>query len=430
MVCHRQTGCKSAQDGSISAGECARMAGMERFPSEPPSPRPPGSRATLSDVAREAGVSRWVAGRVLNGGRGNTRVGAAAADRIREVARKLNYRPNQAALQLRGRRSRTFGLLVGSAGDPLRAFLVQFLDAEAVRAGCHTLIGNTMGNPAVGPDQYDRYVEEFARRSVDGVFCAMHRWLGGDRQRLLERHPNTIFYEDPGLPGAAYQPVEEGDRHLTPGVLSRGFHLSVRSQSPFSTAAYVTVDREEAVRLAVRHVAGQGRRRIGLAVMGLSRPTHVARRRGYEAELASHGLPIDEQLIFNGETLRLAYPTCNEATARWEFPLHVVDAAIEALVDRGRVDAIVAHDDFWAAAMIKRLRGRGVRVPDDVAVVGYLNHYLADWTDPALTTIDLRHATAARCMVQMMERMIADGPLPEEQRVVTIQPKLIVRESA
>ena len=80
---------------------------------------------------------------------------------------------------------------------------------------------------------------------------------------------------------------------------------------------------------------------------------------------------------------------------------------------------------------MKRMQARGVQLPRQVAVVGYQNHYLADWTDPALTTIDLQHEVAARQMVQMLERIINDGPLPKEQSVVTIEPpKLIVRESA
>ncbi len=352
--------------------------------------------ATLTDVARAAGVSRWVAGRVLNGGRGNSRVGTATAQRIREAAKTLNYYPNHAALLLRGRRSHTFGLLVASAGDPLRSFLVQYLDAEAVNLGCSVLIGNTFGNPALGPDQFDRYVEEFARRGVDGVFCAVHHWFQGERHLLMARHPNTIFYEDPGVPGAVY----------------------------------VTVDREEAARLAVRRLLERGRQRIGLAVMTLARRPHLARLHGYQRELQAHGLAIDERLIFNGANVRLTFAKYNEAEGRWEFPFETIDAAIDRLVGDGNADAIVAHDDFWAAALIKRLRARGLRVPDDVAVIGYLNHYVADWTDPALTTLDLQHALTARQMVGMMARMITCGPLPEDERVVKILPKLIVRESA
>jgi DNA-binding LacI/PurR family transcriptional regulator len=350
----------------------------------------------LIDVASLAGVSRWVAGHVLNGGVGNSRVSNETARRIRTIAKQLNYHPNHAARLLRGKRSYTYGLLVASAGDPLRSFLVQYLDAEAVKIGCHTYIGNTIGNPLVGPDQFEAYVEEFARRRVDGVFCTVHHWFGGDRRELLERHPNTVFYEDPGIPGAAY----------------------------------ATVDREAAVRLAVRHLIQCGRKRIALAVMTLSRPTHVARRRGYERELHTQGLPLREELIFNGEPHGLAFASCNEAARLWSFPGEVIDRAIEILVNNGRADAIVAHDDFWASALIKRLRIRGLRVPDDVAVVGYLNHYLADWTDPALSTIDLQHAHAAWQMVRLLERMITEGPLPQEDRVVKITPKLIIRESA
>ena len=357
---------------------------------------PPERPSRLIDVARQAGVSRGIAGHVLNGGAGNSRVSKKTALKIREVATRLNYHPNHATRLLRGKRSFTFGLLVASAGDPLRSFLVQYLDVESVKIGCHTFIANTIGDPIVGPDLFDEYVEEFSRRGVDGVFCAVHHWFGGDRARLTARHPNTVFYEDSGLEGAAQ----------------------------------VIVDREEAARLAVRHLACRGRRRIALAVMSLSRPTHLARRSGYEKELQCHDLPYEEQLIFDGEPYGLAYAYCNPNTGCWEFPTPVIERAVEALVLEGRADAIVAHDDFWAAALIKRLHACGVRVPQDVAVVGYLNHYLADWTDPALTTLDLQHELAAKQMVCMMEQMIERGPLPSEQRVVQIKPRLVLRESS
>ena len=123
--------------------------------------------------------------------------------------------------------------------------------------------------------------------------------------------------------------------------------------------------------------------------------------------------------------MRLSFAKYDERESRWEFPLETIDAAIDKLVAEGKADAIVAHDDFWAAALIKRAsRARGLRVPTDVAVIGYLNHYVADWIDPALTTLDLQHALAARQMVEMMAKMITCGPLPEEERVRKIVPRL------
>ncbi len=353
--------------------------------------RPP----TLSDVARVAGVSRSIAGQVINGGTGNSRCAEETRLRVLQASRRLNYHPNHAARRLRGKRSQTFGLLVASAGDPLRSFLVQYLDVEAVKIGCHTLVCNTIGNPQVGEDQFHHYIDEFTRLGVDGVFCAVHHWWPGDRNALLQRHPNTVFYEDPGIAGACY----------------------------------ATVDREAAVRLAVGHLAEQGRRRIGLAVMTLGRPTHLARLAGYRSELAARGLEFSERLVFNGEPHGLAFAHCCEDARRWEFPMDVVDCAIDALVRDAGTDAIVAHDDFWAAAFIRRLRARGITVPHDVAVVGYLNHYLADWTDPALTSIDLEHQLAAKAMVAMLEKMVQGLPPAEPDRVVHIRPKLIVRDS-
>lgn len=355
----------------------------------------PQKRVRLADVATATGVSRTVVGQVLNGGTGNSRVGDETANRIREVARSMDYRPNLAARQLRGKRTQTYGMLVASAGDPLRSFLVQYLDMEASEVGCHTIIGNTIGREE--PNHFAYYVDEFSRRGVDGVFCAVHDWFAGDRQALVSRHPNTVFYGRP---------------------------------SQLTEACYVDVDRALAVRLAVRHLVGQGRRRIGLALAGVTKATCQARLVGYTEELGEHGMQVDKRLIFSGENFGQVFAMHNESQLKWDYPAEVIGRCIDALVGEGRADAIVAHDDFWAATLIRIARSRGIRVPEDLAVVGYLNHYLADWTDPPLTTVDLQHATAAKSMVAMMERLIDNGPLAETERGVVIEPKLIVRGSS
>jgi LacI family transcriptional regulator/LacI family fructose operon transcriptional repressor/LacI family repressor for deo operon, udp, cdd, tsx, nupC, and nupG len=213
---------------------------------------------------------------------------------------------------------------------------------------------------------------------------------------LLAQHPNTVFYEDPGI----------------------------------EDASYVTVDRALAMRLAVRHMLERGRKRIGLAVMSLSRPGHIDRREGYEQELIANGVTLDPRLIFNAEPLGDAIARCNEDTSCWDFPIDIAEATIDRLVRDQHADAIIAHDDYWAAVLVRRLRARGINVPGHVAVVGYLNHYLCDWTDPPLTTIDLNHHEAARQMVTMLERMINEGPLPSDERIVKVAPRLVLRESA
>ena len=350
----------------------------------------------LLDIAREAGVSRSVVGQVLNGGKGNSRVADATAQHILKVADRLSYRPNLAAQQLRGKRTLTYGVMVASAGDPLSSFLVQHIDTEAVKAGCHTMISNTIGCQDLGPNQFDYHVEEFTRRAVDGVFCAVHGWFEGDRRALMVRHPNTVFYGDPGIPGA---------------------HS-------------VSVDRPTAIRAAARHLIEQGRQRIALAVADLKKPSCRARLEGYREALAEADIPYRRSLVFDAGPHGAAYAIHDPQTLTWDFNAEPIDLAIDALVRDGRCDSIIAYDDFWAAVILRRLRARGISVPDDIAVVGYVNHYLADWTDPPLTSIDLQHQESAKVMIQMMEQMVENGPLPEDKRQVIVQPKLVVRQSS
>jgi DNA-binding LacI/PurR family transcriptional regulator len=353
-------------------------------------------RIRLLDVAEAAGVSPGVVSQVLGRGRSNSRASEATRARILDVARSLNYRPDPSARRLRGARSNLYGVLVASAGDPLVSFLVQFLDVEAMKVGCHTLICNTVGDTALAPDQFDYHVRELAHQGMDGVFCAVHDWFGGDRSELVRQHPHTVFYEDPGIPGACH----------------------------------VTVDREAAGRLAVRHLFERGCRRIGIAVRGVALPKQAARLKGYRDEAAACGLRAEDALVFNGEAFSAAVPLCDARGEKWRFPSEIGARVVNALVRGAGADGIVAPDDFWASAIIRELRARGLRVPDDVAVVGYLNHYLADWVDPPLTTISRCPDEAARRMVAMMERLVRDGAIPARERSVVIRPKLVVRQSA
>jgi DNA-binding LacI/PurR family transcriptional regulator len=367
-------------------------------PNRPLAARRPARRSiTLVDVAREAGVTRWIAGTILNGGDGNSGCSPETGERIQAAAARLGYRVNPVAQQLTGKRSRTFGLLVASASDPLVAFLVQELQVELARIGCQALTGNTFE----GWDRVDRgfaaRIDELLLRGADGVFCLVHRWWPGDRRMLIDRFPATVFHEDPAIEGARF----------------------------------VATDRRACGRIAVEHLVATGRRRIGLALMTLSRPNHRERLVGHNEALAAAGLAGAAPSVFDASRFGDAFPVHDPDTQRWDYPVEIVDHCIDALVRDAGADAIVAHDDFFAAVLIKRLRTLGIRVPDDVAVVGYLNHYLADWVDPALTTIDLDHAAVAKAMVEMAERMVESG---EEagpgQQAVWIQPRLIVRESA
>lgn len=348
-------------------------------------------RARLVDIAQAVGVSRWTVGQVLNGGQGNSRVSPETAQKIKTAAAELQYKPSHAAITLRSNRSKVFGVMVSSVGDPLRSFLVQYLDSEAVRHGRRVLLANTVGNVPFAKDQFDNVLDTFASHQVDGVFCALHNWFPGDRQKLLSYFPLTIFYED-RIPGA-------------PSVF---------------------VDRGAAVRIAVDHLAQKGRKRIALAIESMTTPHGRQRFLEWTNRLKFHQLPAGEDLFFSAELHGALHVKHHDQGRYWMFPFEAMEPVIQHLVIEGKADALVVQNDFWAAAIIKSLRKKKIRVPDDVAIIGFLNHYLADWTDPALTTIDLNHHQAAKVMFEMMGQLIDKKNCEKE---VFIEPRLIQRES-
>ncbi len=351
---------------------------------------------TLSQVAELAGVSRWAAGAVLNKGLGNTGCSEENRKRILEAAKTLSYQPNHAARTLRGKNSQIFGVMVASAGDPLRSFLVEFLDAESSTIGCQVLIGNTVGNPMVGSNRFEQCVVDFAQRKVDGVLCAVNPWWEGDRRFLLDTHPNTVFYDDPGIPDACC----------------------------------VTVDRADAVRQAVDYLVRQGRKRIAVTLMSRDRKTQMTRLAAYRDALKANRHPFRSNLVFFGCDHDAKYPKFDTVEKKWSLEPAALEKAIILLVDRSGADAIIAYDDFWAATFVNLFRKQGRNVPRDIAVVGYLNHYLADWTDPPLTTIDVNHASAAKQMIKLLEEMVGNTSGKTLQKTILIKPQLVIRESA
>ncbi len=338
------------------------------------------SRARLSDIAQKAGVSKVAVGKVLLGSGGDrVRVSEATAQRIRRIAQDLHYQPNVAARQLAGKGSKAIGVVVQLAPGDRFEFL-SHLERHAGQRGYHLVISQASG----GPGAYKEAVEELAIRGVDGLLCVQHSYPGEPDQLpfILSRCPNVVFNDK----------------------------LESRE------ANYVCVDRAEVVRLCVRHLAGRGCRRIGLALTDLAHSVQQARRRGYLQELAEQGLPAQEDLLWVGD--QPLWPTQSD-----------IDRTLDALVEGQKADAIIANNDYWAMGLIKGLERRGRRVPDNVAVIGFGNLLVSTLIDPELTTVDIRDGLVATRTVELLVALIEEAEPPAGRRVC-VEPELIVRGSA
>lgn len=340
------------------------------------------------DVARKAGVSRACVSIVLNpsGSKTTNRISEPTAKKVRRIADQMGYRPNIAAQQLAGVRSRVIGLLLDGNYDAMpTSRLVKILFAmqrQAYEYGYRLLLANTYDD-----DQVRHYIEDFKSRGVEGVLC-MH--LSSARPTC-----NSLVSE-----------LAKMDR-------------VVYFRKPFTTSkqSYVHVDYADGVAQAVAHLAAQGRKRIGMAVYSTKPEPMVARIAGYKAGLKAAGRKYEASLLWKGPHIGLPNPA-------------LIDGVIDQLVNTQKCDAIIASNDTWAVEIIKALHKRKLHVPDDVAIIGFDNiEDRATSVEPELTTIDHNDEKIGQAMVDLVLGKHSSAGFRRGQ-VDTIKPFLVVRDSA
>lgn len=318
--------------------------------------------ATLHDVALRAGVSIKTVSNVVNG---YAHVSPATRTRVEQAVAELGYRPNLAARSMRGGRSGILALAVPELGVPYFAELAQSVIRAADREGFIVLIDQTEG-------LLDR----------ERLVCQ------GIRSQLID--------------GLIFSPLALDDDELAartdtiPTVL-----LGERVAG--KTADHVVIDNVEAARQAVSHLAGLGRSRIAAVGAQYSRTGETARLRlaGYKSALAAAGLPFRPELVA-------------ETTS---FHRHDGAAAMVRLLDAGaRPDAVFAFNDLTAIGVLRACYDRGIRVPEDVAVIGFDDLEEGRYSVPALSTIspdkDFIGQTAVRLVADRLADSARDGSTP------------------
>lgn len=326
-------------------------------------------RPTMEDVAAKAGVSRALVSLVM---RKSPKVSAHRRVAVLLAARELGYEPHVMARALASRTSTVLGVMVSDLRNAFFAEVVEGLDSAAQAAG-FDLILNTGGR---SPGR-----ERSALRS------------------LLSFRPAGIVLLSPVVPASA---IEDATVQCPVVLVSR--------TSRASTVDTVNDDGEAGAALAVDHLVGLGHRRIA-HLDGGGAATAAARRRGYHQSMRRHGL---EPLI-----------------VRSEHTDHAGEKAVHELLgsyDRSDLPtALLAGNDFNAVGAISALEEAGLRVPEDVSVVGYDNTSLAALRHVSLTTVDQPRTEMGRLAIEaLLERVRGERTEPVRH---LLHPSLVVRST-
>ncbi|GAA3286403.1 LacI family DNA-binding transcriptional regulator [Arthrobacter citreus] len=327
---------------------------------------------TLEMVAALAGVSRATVSRVVNGA---PSVDPHLARSVEQAVRTLNYVPNRAARTLASRRTYTVTLLVPESTSKVFAdpFFATVVEGVARYLNTTDYMLNMVTSSEANPEKTRRYL---LGGNVDGVLVVSHHSGDHSWARLNGSLP-LVFAGRPLM-----------------GV---------------SDSYFVEVDNEEGAVDATTRLIEDGRRHIATIAGPQDMPPGVDRLAGWRSSLLAAGL--DDALVETGD-----------------FTVTSGAAAMRRLLDRGKpLDGLFAANDQMAAGAYSVIKERGLRIPEDIAVVGFDDDYYATSLSPALTTIHHPIAALGEKMAELLVELIEGRPAERIHRLPT---SLVVRESA
>ena len=338
---------------------------------------PRGSSRAVSqrDVARRAGVSVSAVSMALAG---HPRIGAETRRQIEEAAEELGYVVNSAAKALRGQRSGSIALIIPNTGQHVfgHSYFSRLMVGVSNVANEHdsTLILSTNPDERHGVAAYERILRS---RAADGAIVAS----------AAAEDPQVLRLVDSGLPV-----VLVGRFPRIPDALTVG------------------IEDYEGSRLATRHLLKEhGLRRVAHIAGPLEHQTALDRLAGYRRAFTDMRRK-PPSLVVTGDF--------DEDSGR---------AAMKALLASGRPEGIVAANDEMAYGALLELRAQGIRVPEDIALIGFDDFGLARLPTPALSTVTVPAVDLGRIAAQRLFEIIDESP--PDRRHQSLPVALTIRQS-
>ncbi|MBI3944524.1 MAG: LacI family DNA-binding transcriptional regulator [Armatimonadetes bacterium] len=335
---------------------------------------------TLKDVAREAGVGTTTASLVLRGNP-HPMISAGTRERVLDAARRLKYRHNSHARQLRLGRSEAVGILAWVLAQGMSLAKFQAIERAIHARGYRTLVGHA--------DEDEEALVRFAKEFVSGA-----------------------------MEGAILLNLERGYRDALEVLVGRGIPVVSLELLEGVPVDVVTVDRRAGAYLATKHLLELGHRRIAILHPAPTFPLAHERLEGYRDALAEHGLAVDTSLL-----------VANVGSSRNGSYGQGYETAQRLLAIRPLPTAVFCSNDEIAIGVMKALGEAGVRVPDDTAVVGFDDMPVAAYLPVPLTTIAQPVEEQAAQAVALLFDRIENPDRERPPQAIRLKPRLVVRAS-
>ncbi len=332
-------------------------------------------KITLKQIARELNVSVSTVSKAL---RDNEEIGKETREKVQAFARYYNYKPNSIALSLKNKKTKNIGVIIPEIVHNFFSMVINGIENVANQKGYNVIV-------CFSNESFDREVinmETLANTAIDGFIVALTK-----------------------------ETQEKADYHHLREVINQGMPLVMFDR--VADEIYcdkVVVDDAYAAYSAVNFLLNSGCHRIAL----LTVPDHISvgklRNQGYFNALKDAGLPVLEELI---------------------VVIDEIESAVEIrdLFDREKFDALLCVNEFFASTSLREAHDRGLRVPEDVSIIGFADGFLARNAYPKLTAIDQRGYEMGEMAAQMLIDKVETEEEEEHFRTEVIRTNLILRET-
>ena len=327
-------------------------------------------RISLKDLAHELGVSIATVSRAL---RNSPEIGQEMQMKVKELAKRLNYRPNPFAQSLRKEGPRIIGVVVPNLVTHFYAAVLDGIEDEARRAGYSVISSNSHESC----EDEMRAIDNFINLHVEGIIASVSQ--------------NTTDYSHFEKVSKMGIPLVFFGRTCLPDLFSS-----------------VTANGDVAAQKATQHLIETGSRRIAF----LGGPNHLdmvkRRKHGYLEALRDNRIPIDRELV-----------VCN----RIDFDL-VVEATKQLLQIENRPDAILAVNDTVTFAAFTAIKEMGLRIPEDVALIGFTDDQHARYVTPQMSAIEDQSYKMGCVAYDLLQKSISGDPNKYKK---IVPQKLVIR---
>jgi LacI family transcriptional regulator len=329
---------------------------------------------TIKDIAKKAGVSYSTVSRALNN---DKIIKQETRERIARIAREMGYKPNAIARGLVMKETNTLGLVIPDITNPFYPEVARGIEECANEYGYTIFLCNSNWDSV----KENKYIDILQSKRVDGIIVA-------PVSQELDIIRKTY---------AASMPV-----------------VFVGKKIEFSNSSYVVIDNRKGGFIATEYLLNKGYTRIAF-IGGLEKDsTNHDRLMGYQDALKINNIPVDPSIIKQGSFKRESG----------------YDSMISLLEQGNEIQAVFAGNDVIAFGVMQAIRAKGLRIPEDIAVVGFDNIPISGYPEISLTTVDQDKYKIGRLAAEMAINYIKNSEDTWESKAVVLEPKLVVRNSA